>query len=75
MKNLSKSNDLNLIEKFNNTYRYLDDLWSLDNTSFQTYITAIYPKEHIYLNSSDLQEYATKLKILMIGILLFLENF
>ena len=31
--------------------------------------------EHIYLNSSDLQEYATKLKILMIGILLFLENF
>jgi len=26
MKNLSKSNDLNLIKKFNNTYRYLDDL-------------------------------------------------
>jgi len=32
--------------------------------------------EHTYLNSSDLQEYATMLfKILMIGILLFLENF
>ena len=30
--------------------------------------------EHIYLNSSDLQEYATKLKILMIEILLFLEK-
>jgi len=30
--------------------------------------------EHIYLNSSDLQEYATRLKILMIGILLFLVN-
>jgi len=28
--------------------------------------------EHTYLNSSDLQEYATRLKILMIGILLFL---
>jgi len=31
--------------------------------------------EHTYLNSSDLQEYATRLTILMIGILLFLENF
>jgi len=28
-----------------------------------------------YLNSSDLQEYATMLKVLMIGILLFLETF
>jgi len=34
IKNLSKSNDLDLIEKFNNTYRYLDDLCSLDNTLF-----------------------------------------
>ena len=49
MKNLSRSNDLNLIEKFNNTYRYLDDLCSLDNTLFQTNITAIYPKELILL--------------------------
>ena len=31
--------------------------------------------EHTYLNSSDLQAYATRLKILMIGILLFLGNF
>jgi len=30
--------------------------------------------EHTCLNSSDLQEYATRLKILMIGILLFLEH-
>jgi len=30
--------------------------------------------KHTYLNSSDLQEYATWLKILMIGILLFLEK-
>jgi len=54
MKNLSGSNDLNFIEKFSNTYRYLDDLCSLDNTLFQTNI-AIYPKELILLqsNSSD----------------------
>ena len=35
----------------------------------------VHRMEHIYLNSSDLQEYATKLKILMIETLLFLENF
>jgi len=38
MKNLSKSNDLNLIEKFNTSFRYLDDLCSLDNSLFHTYI-------------------------------------
>ena len=55
MKNLSKSNDLNLIEKFKNTYRYLDDLCLLDNTLFQTNITAIYHKTLILLqwNSSE----------------------
>jgi len=34
MKNLSKSNDLNLIKKFNTSFRYLDDLCSLDNSLF-----------------------------------------
>jgi len=36
MKNLSKSNDLNLIEKFNTSFRYLDGLCSLDNSLFHT---------------------------------------
>jgi len=31
MKNLSKSNDINLIEKFSTYFRYLDGLCSLDN--------------------------------------------
>jgi len=31
--------------------------------------------EHIYLNSSDLQEYATRLKILMIGFYYFKKTF
>ena len=34
-----------------------------------------YRMEQTYLNSSDLQEYATRLKNLMIGFLFFLENF
>ena len=59
MKNFSKSNDLNLIEKFNNTYRYLDDLCSLDNTLFQTNITAIYPKDLILLQSNSSDDKAT----------------
>jgi len=63
MKNFSKSNDLNLIKKFNNTYRYLDDLCSLDNTLFQTNITAIYPKELILLQSNSSDDKATFLDL------------
>jgi len=47
-------------------------------STFQTWMATfqlVHRMEHIYLNSSDLQEYATKLKILMIQILLFLEKF
>jgi len=44
MKNLSKSNDLNLIEKFNTSFWYLDDLCSLNKSFFHTYIKNIYPK-------------------------------
>ena len=50
-------------------------IWIL--STFQAWIATfqkVHRMEHIYLNSSDLQEYATKLKILMIEILLFLEN-
>jgi len=49
--------------KFNNTYRYLDDLCSLDNTLFQTYITAIYPKELILLQSNSSENKATFLDL------------
>jgi len=63
IKTLLKSNDLNLIEKFNYTYRYLDDLCSLDNTLFQTNITAIYPKELILLQSNSSDDKATFLDL------------
>ena len=32
IKNLSKSNEINLIETFNTSFRYLDDLCLLDNS-------------------------------------------
>jgi len=57
------SNDLNFIEKFNNTYRYLHDLCSLNNTLFQTNITAIYPKELILLQSNSNDNKATFLDL------------
>jgi len=59
MKNLSKSNDLNLIEKFNTSFRYLDDLCSLDNSFFHTYSKNIYPKELILLQSNNSDDKAT----------------
>ena len=34
-----------LVDKFNNTYRYLDDILALNNTDFGNYIKDIYPKE------------------------------
>ena len=63
MKNLSKSNDLNLIEKFNTSFRYLDDLCSLDNSLFHTYIKNIYPKELILLQSNNSDDKATFLEL------------
>jgi len=63
MKNLSKSNELNLIEKFNTSFRYLDDLCSLDNSLFRTYIKNSYPKELILLLSNNSDDKATLLDL------------
>ena len=38
-KDLSKTY---LIDKFNNTYRYLDDIFSVNNSDFYKYTSAIY---------------------------------
>ena len=39
------SNDLPLARKFNRTFRYIDDLLTLNNPGFCTFIDQIYPKE------------------------------
>ena len=44
MKNLIKTN-LMLGKKFSNTMRYIDDLLTLNNTSFHSAIDDIYPEE------------------------------
>lgn len=45
MDNLVKSKRLDLINNFNRTSRYLDDILNINNPDFEKYISDIYPKE------------------------------
>ena len=57
MKSLSRKNQAGIIEAFNSTSRYLDDLLNIDNIYFDQMVDRIYPTE-LQLNkanSSDTQ--------------------
>ena len=43
---------LHLVDKFNNTFRYLDDILALNNDDFNMYYNDIYPKE-LTLNKAN----------------------
>ena len=45
MLNLSPDTQANVIEAFNSTSRYLDDIFNIDNPFFVTMVNSIYPKE------------------------------
>ena len=49
---LSDNNQTNIIEAFNSTSRYLDDLLNIDNPYFEQMIGQIYPTE-LQLNKSN----------------------
>ena len=55
LKSLSRENQAHIIEAFNSTLRYLDDLLNIDNINFDKMVDNIYPTElHFYrTNSSD----------------------
>ena len=55
MLSLSDNNQTDIIEAFNSTSRYLDDLLNIDNTYFEQMVGQIYPTELqlIKANSSD----------------------
>ena len=55
MLSLSPTNQRDVIEAFNNTSRYLDDIFNMDNPFFENSISSIYPKELqlIKANTSD----------------------
>ena len=45
MKSLSRKNQADIIEAFNSTSRYLDDLLNIDNIYFDQMVDQIYPTE------------------------------
>ena len=52
MKSLSHENQADIIEAFNSTSRYLDDLLNIDNIYFDQMVDRIYPTE-LQLNRAN----------------------
>ena len=52
MKDLSSDNQADVIEAFNSTSRYLDDLLNIDNPYFEGMVNQIYPSE-LQLNKAN----------------------
>ena len=58
MSNLQKSKRFDLIDKFNDTSRYLDDIFTIDNPEFAEHIPDIYPRE-LQLNKANASDKGT----------------
>ena len=58
MSNLQKSKRFDLIDKFNDTSRYLDDIFTIDNPEFAEYIPDIYSRE-LQLNKANTSDKET----------------
>ena len=52
MSNLHKSKRFDLIDKLNDTSRYLDDIFTIDNSTFAEHTPDIYPRE-LQLNKAN----------------------
>ena len=52
MSNLHKSKQFDFIDMFNDTSRYLDDIFTIDNPEFEKHIPDIYPTE-LQLNKAN----------------------
>ena len=52
MESLSRENQADIIEDFNSTFRYLDDLLNIDNIYFDQMVDRIYPTE-LQLNRAN----------------------
>ena len=69
MSDLQKSKRFDLIDMFNDTSRYLDDIFTIDNPEFDKYIPDIYPAE-LQLNKANTSDKETSfldLNIKVIG--------
>ena len=58
MSNLQKSKRFDLIDKFNDTSRYLDDIFTIENPEFAEHIPDIYPRE-LQLNKANTSDKET----------------
>ena len=58
MANLPKSKRFDLIDKFNDTSWYLDDLFTIDNPEFAEHIPDIFPRE-LQLNKANTSDKET----------------
>ena len=58
MSNLHKSKQYNLIDMLNDTSRYLDDIFIMDNPEFEKQIPDIYPTE-LHLNKANTSDKET----------------
>ena len=58
MSNLHKSNRYDLIDMFNDTSQYLDDIFTIDNPEFEKHIPDIYPTE-LQLNKANTSDKET----------------
>ena len=69
MSNLQISKRFDLIDKFNDISRYLDDIFTIDNPEFAEHIPDIYPRVLLLLkvNTSDKETYFLDLNIKVIG--------
>ena len=58
MSKLQKSKWFDLIDKFNDTSRYLDDIFTIDHPKFAEHIPDIYPRE-LQLNEANASDKET----------------
>ena len=58
MSNLHKSKRYGLIDMFNDTSRYLDDIFTIDNPEFEKHIADVYPMK-LQLNKANTSDKET----------------
>ena len=69
MSNFQNSKRFDLIDKFNDTCQYLDDIFTIDNPAFAEHIPDIYPRDFQLnkANTTDKEESFLDLNIKVIG--------
>ena len=58
-----KKNERKLVRSFNFTFRYIDDVLSLNNSRFGDFVDLIYPIEFEIKDTTDTDRYASYLDL------------